>query len=61
MKIYQTNRYLDKRRTDPYRVFFQPPITFKFNGRILYRSDVPSSYYTNELAKVKPYGIITDV
>ena len=61
MKIFQTNRYLDKRKTDSYRVFFQPPITFKFNGRVLYKSDVPCSYYTNELTKVNPYEVITNV
>ena len=55
MKIFQTNRYLDKHKTNPYRVFFQPPITFKFNGRALYRSEVPSRYYTNELTKVTQY------
>jgi len=55
MKIYQTNRYVEKHITDPYRVFFQPPITFKFTGKRLYKSEVRSSYYLNELTKVKPY------
>lgn len=54
MRILEVNSYKEN-NLKRFRVFFIKDITFKYNSRRLFKSDVPADYYTTELTRaLKP-------
>ena len=54
MKILEINSYKAK-SLNRFKVFFINDITFKYNSRKLFKSEVPADYYTTELIRaLKP-------
>ena len=54
MKILEINSYKEN-SLKRFRVFFIKDITFKYNSRKLFKSEVPADYYTTELIRaLKP-------
>ena len=55
MRILEINSYKEN-SLKRFRVFFIKDITFKYNSRKLFRSEVPVDYYTTELTRaLKPW------
>ena len=53
MRILEINSYKDKRNN--IKVFFIATVTFKYDSRGLFKSEVPADYYTTELIReLKP-------
>ena len=53
MKILEINSYKDK--NNHIKVFFIAAVTFKYDDRGLFKSEVPADYYTTELTRaLKP-------
>ena len=54
MRILEINSY-KVNSLKRFRVFFIKDITFKYNSRKLFKSEVPADYYTTELTRaLKP-------